>query len=69
MTVKQLIEALQHCTPNTQVVVQKDCEGNAYSPLSNVSLGLYVADSTWSGERVETRGPGAKAAIFLVPTS
>ena len=34
------------------VIVQKDSEGNGYSPLSAVDAEncAYLADSTWSGE-------------------
>lgn len=33
MKVKKLIEALSECDPNSEVILQKDPEGNGYSPL------------------------------------
>ena len=57
MTVRQLIEALSRCpNPDAIVILQKDAEGNGFSPLrdeasNDVSIVEgYVADSTWSGE-------------------
>lgn len=35
---------------DTPVVMSKDGEGNGYSPLAELELGMYLADSTWSGE-------------------
>lgn len=32
------------------VVLQKDSEGNGYSPLNGVELGYYIPNNTWSGE-------------------
>lgn len=50
MTVRELIEALQAIDPDMLVVLQKDPEGNGYSPLAGAEPAYYVADSTWSGE-------------------
>lgn len=50
ITVKELIEALQEFDPEMPVILQKDSEGNGYSPLAAWGKGTYVADSTWSGE-------------------
>ncbi len=51
MTVAELITELQKTDPNRIVVLQKDAEGNGYSPLAGADCSaLYVADSTWSGE-------------------
>ena len=36
--------------PNGEVVMQKDAEGNGYSPLSGADPAIYVPDSTYSGE-------------------
>ncbi len=35
---------------DTPVILQRDAEGNGYSPLSAMDLGWYRAESTWSGE-------------------
>ena len=37
--------------PDVELILQKDSEGNGYSPLSSVEFGVvYVPYSTWSGE-------------------
>ena len=37
--------------PDVELIMQKDSEGNGYSPLSGVDFNvIYVADSTWDGE-------------------
>lgn len=51
MKVKELIEKLQKCDPESLVVMSEDGEGNGFSPLSDVDDSHnYAADSTWSGE-------------------
>ena len=51
MTVKELIKELQEVKNQDRIVImQKDGEGNGYSPLYDTSTDAYVADSTWSGE-------------------
>lgn len=53
--VKELIEALSSLDPNTQVILQKDAEGNDYSPLEAVDQhAVYVADTSWSGHVYST---------------
>lgn len=49
MTVAQLIKCLQSENPKAQVVLQKDSEGNGYSPLSGADAAYYVLGSAWSG--------------------
>lgn len=42
--------------PDVELVVQKDSEGNGYSPLSGIDYDVvYVAQNTWSGECYDTR--------------
>ncbi len=42
--------------PDVQVILQKDSEGNGYSPLSGVdSNAVYIAKSTWAGEVMDTK--------------
>jgi hypothetical protein len=51
MTVKDLIEALSSMPPDAQVILQKDGEGNGYSPLADANDNcVYTPDTTWSGE-------------------
>lgn len=51
MTVRELIERLQGIDPDRIVIIQKDAEGNAYSPLEGVDGGnvAFLAGSTYSG--------------------
>ena len=50
VTVKQLIEELQKQDPGRVVILQKDSEGNGYSPLAALEPLSYLAETTWSGE-------------------
>jgi len=51
LTVKELIEELKDMPQDAEIIMQKDAEGNGYSPLSVVDLdAIYVPDSTWSGD-------------------
>lgn len=37
--------------PDVELIMQKDAEGNGYSPLSGIDFDVvYVPESTWSGE-------------------
>lgn len=51
MTVKELIEKLQLVDPDRIVILQKDAEGNGFSPLAGIDdNAVYQPDSTWAGE-------------------
>lgn len=51
MNVKELKEALESLPDDMEVILQKDSEGNGYSPLSGADANaIYIADSTYSGE-------------------
>ncbi len=50
MKVKELIRLLERENPESEVIIQKDAEGNGYSPLSEVDgNAVYIPESTWSG--------------------
>lgn len=50
-TVGALKEALAGVPDDTPVILEKDAEGNGYSPLSGVYTDcVYEAESNWSGE-------------------
>ena len=49
MTVKELIKTLQEEDPDRIVIVQKDSEGNGYSPLYSIWTGSYMKENTYSG--------------------
>lgn len=51
MKVKDLIRELQLLDPEMECIVQKDAEGNGYSPLAGADPnGIYIAETTWYGE-------------------
>ncbi len=50
MTVKKLKEVIANLPDEMEVVLQKDSEGNGYSPLAGADPNaVYVAETTWSG--------------------
>ena len=50
MTVKELIEELQKEDPDRIIILQKDGESNGYSPMYGFFNGIYVPETTYSGE-------------------
>lgn len=51
LTVKQLIDALAGLPPTMPVIIQRDSEGNGFSPLSEVTRDcVYTAETAWRGE-------------------
>lgn len=51
MTVKELKAILAHLPDEMEVIMQKDIEGNGYSPLNEVDGGMiYIPETPWSGE-------------------
>ena len=52
MTVAELVAQLQLLDQDRIVILQKDAEGNGFSPLESVwgGNGCYRPDNTWSGE-------------------
>jgi hypothetical protein len=57
MTVDELIHALNDLDPDALVVIQKDGEGNEYSPADGVGESLYVAETPWSGYTIDDEEP------------
>ena len=55
MKVKELIAELQQMDPEAELIVQKDAEGNGYSPLAGADHeAVYIAETTWYGEVYDT---------------
>jgi hypothetical protein len=54
-TVGDLADYLATQPRDRKVILQKDAEGNGFSPLADASEEMYSADSTWSGEVHPTR--------------
>ena len=50
MTVAELVKMLKAFEPDRVVVLQKDAEGNGYSPLIEAYPGMYRAETTWYGD-------------------
>jgi hypothetical protein len=51
MNIKQLKESISNLPDEMEVVLQKDSEGNGYSPLKGVdSDAVYIPYNTWSGD-------------------
>ena len=51
MNIKQLKESIANLPDEMEVVLQKDSEGNGYSPLKGVdSDAVYIPYNTWSGD-------------------
>ena len=50
ITAGQLREKLKDVPDDMPVILQKDAEGNGYSPLSSFDTdGVYEPESTWAG--------------------
>jgi hypothetical protein len=51
MNVKELKKLISNLPDEMEVVLQKDAEGNGYSPLSGAdSNAVYIAETTWCGD-------------------
>ena len=50
MTIKELIKQLESYPDYYEVIVSKDSEGNGFSPLASIYEGLYIPETSWSGE-------------------
>ncbi len=55
MTVAELIEQLKELPLDSEVIMQRDAEGNGYSPLHAVDGdAIYQKQTEWSGEVIST---------------
>lgn len=50
MTVARLRDALAPLPDDMPVILQKDAEGNGYSPLAEANQAMYLPESTWAGD-------------------
>ncbi|MFD3612414.1 hypothetical protein ACFWXA_30970 [Streptomyces atroolivaceus] len=53
-TLRARLEEFSHLPGDTPVILQKDAEGNGFSPLSGADEGMYDAETTYSGEAYMT---------------
>lgn len=67
MKVKDLIKKLQKLDPNSSVVMSRDSEGNGFSPLEDVEVGVYFQDETWCGEFHGV--PKQKRGVHVIPSA
>jgi len=64
MKVAELIQELQKLDQTKIVILQKDTEGNGFSPLEAVDeYSVYDADSNWEGEVYSTDWTADEAAM------
>ena len=64
MKVRELIEQLLVLDPEMEVIMQKDGEGNGYSPLAGLDPNaVYVAESTWNGDVYDTNWTAGDACM------
>ena len=69
MTVRELMNWLENVEDKSRVVIlQKDAEGNGYSPAAGVDDSFYTALTTWSGE-VDDDETDAQTCIVLWPVN
>ena len=51
MNVKELKKFIKDLPDDMKIILQKDSEGNGYSPLSCLDDNcIYIPDTTWSGD-------------------
>lgn len=51
MNVRELKFLIEDLPDDMEIILQKDAEGNGYSPLSELNNEMiYIPDNTWSGE-------------------
>jgi predicted Abi (CAAX) family protease len=51
MKIIDLKKIIEHLPDDMEIIIQKDSEGNDFSPLSEVDDNcIYIPDSTWSGD-------------------
>jgi hypothetical protein len=51
MNIKELKEAIENLPDEMEVILQKDSEGNGYSPLAGADPNaVYITETTWSGD-------------------
>lgn len=68
-TVRDLYEYLENCDPDMPVIIQKDGEGNSYSPLSGSTTRRYFAVNTWSGYVTDQPRKDTVEAVVLKPVN
>lgn len=66
MTLKEFRELTKDLPEEMEMIIQKDSEGNGYSPLSGIDdEAIYVAENTYSGEVYSTTNFGDGEEYFI----
>jgi len=64
MTVKELKEKLKNYPDDMLIIMQKDAEGNGYSPLDSLgNTSIYIPEKPWYGEVYNTDWTADEACI------
>lgn len=64
MKVKELLAALAKANPDAEVILQRDAEGNGYSPCEGADLkAVYVPENTYSGKVYSMKWSAADACM------
>lgn len=64
MKVKELLQALTQMDPEAEVILQKDSEGNGYSPLAGADPdAVYIALNPWHGDVYSTKWSAGEACM------
>lgn len=68
---REMLSTFKHLPDHTPIILQKDAEGNSYSPLVGAEEGRYEAETTYSGQGypVDYAPEGAAPAVFLWPVN
>lgn len=76
LTVEVLIERLKELPADAVLVQSRDGEGNGFSPVAELTLGVYLEDTTWHGEFTDCeedegklRERGAVQSVCIWPTN
>lgn len=73
MKTSELISMLSQLPPDSLVVLQRDSEGNGYSPCLGAEAAVYEANSSWSGEVPHpddaSEYPNAVPCVVLFPVN
>jgi len=67
MTVNELIAQLKDLPLDAEVILQKDSEGNGYSPAAGAEVALYEKESSYSGwvySVDDPEGQGEQAVVI-----
>jgi hypothetical protein len=69
MTVKELIARLNEMPQDAIVVASKDAEGNDFSPVASLEVGVYMPRNGWAGEWIPEEPGDSGASVCLWPTN